>query len=63
MFGNFYIKNDYERMDIVWMIVIKITFECKITKKDMSLYYIFDIILFDIIIYFFFILKYLNKFN
>ena len=63
MFGNFYIKSNYERMDIVWMIVIKITFEYKITKKDMNLYYIFYIILFDIIIYFFFILKYLNKFN
>ena len=54
MFSNFYIKSDYERIDIVWMIIIKITFERKIIKNNMSLYYIFDIILFDIIILFLF---------
>ena len=46
MFRNFYVKNDYGRMNIIWMTVIKITFGCKITKNDMSLYYALDIILF-----------------
>ena len=58
MFENFYIKNGYEKMNIIWVIVIKITFECKITKNSMSLYYIF--LFFYIIILF---LKYLNKFS
>ena len=42
MFGNFYNKSDYDRMNIVWMTIIKITFRYKISKKDMSLYYIFN---------------------
>ena len=36
MFGNFYIKNDYDKMKFVWEILIKITFEYTITKKAMS---------------------------
>ena len=55
MFGNFYVKSDYNRINIVWIILIKITILCKITKVDMSLYYAFDIIFFDIILSFHFL--------
>ena len=36
IFENFYIKSDYDRMNIVWMILIKITFGYVITKIDIS---------------------------
>ena len=37
MFGNFYIKSDYDEMNIVRMMLIKITFGCIFTKKKKNI--------------------------
>ena len=34
MFGNFFLKSVFDKMDVVWIILIKITFDCIIIKKD-----------------------------
>ena len=36
MLRNFYIKSDYNKMNIVWMMLIKIIFEYIIIKIDMT---------------------------
>ena len=36
MFENFYFKRDYDKMNIVWIILIKITFRRIITNKDIN---------------------------
>ena len=35
MFENFYVKSEFDKMNVA-MILIKITFGCIITKKDLS---------------------------
>ena len=57
MFENFYIKRDNDRMNIVWVILVKITFGCIITKKDIS--YILYFLYYPFILFLF--LRYLNK--
>ena len=36
MFENFYIKCDYDKMNIIWIILVKIIFRYIIIKKDIS---------------------------
>ena len=37
MFENFYIKSDYIRMNIIWILMIKITYIYIIIKKDINI--------------------------
>ena len=41
MFENIYLKIDFMKMNVVWIMLIKITFGCVIIKNDMS-YFEFD---------------------
>ena len=52
IFENFYVKSDYDKMNIVGVILVKITFKYIVTKKNMIvLYFTFKNIL---LFYFYF---------
>ena len=34
MFENFYLKSEFDKINVIWIILIKITFDCIITEKD-----------------------------
>ena len=36
MFGNIYLKSDFDMIDFIWIILIKITFTFISNKKDMN---------------------------